>query len=131
MIAQYPLTALVTLLAVAVSFLAGILVARARRRYDVKAPAVTGHPQFERTFRAQQNVLEWMPMFLPVLWLSAPGVGDRWAAALGLLWCLARIGYLFAYAAAADRRGPYFLVQLAVFAALFGSALYTVARALI
>jgi hypothetical protein len=36
----------------------GILVGRARGRYGVHGPAVTGHPIFERYFRVQMNTLE-------------------------------------------------------------------------
>jgi glutathione S-transferase len=123
LIAQFPLTALATLIALAVYFLAGVLVARARRKYHVSAPAVVGDPTFERAFRAQQNVLEWMPLFLPAMWLFAIALSDTWAAALGFLWSLARLGYIFAYGAVAENRGPYFLAQLSVFVVLWIGAL--------
>ena len=74
-------TALVTLLAVLLYFYTGLLVAQARGKFGVKAPATTGNPDFERVFRVQMNTLEWMPIFLPVLWLFALYVND-WAAAL-------------------------------------------------
>ena len=35
----------------------GIQVGRARGRFGVKAPAITGNEQFERYFRVQQNTL--------------------------------------------------------------------------
>jgi len=130
MIANYPLTALSTLTALAVCFLAGGLVARARRKYNVSAPSVVGDPTFERAFRAQQNVLEWMPLFLPALWLFAIALSDRWAAGLGFLWSLARLGYIFAYGAAAEKRGPYFIAQLAVFIVLWTGALIGTLRVL-
>jgi len=41
---------------------------------------MAGHPDFDRVFRVQMNTLEWMPIFLPVLWLFALYVSD-WAAA--------------------------------------------------
>jgi len=128
LITEFPLTALATLTALAVYFLAGALVGRARWKYHVKAPAVVGDPAFERAFRAQQNVLEWMPLFLPALWLFALGVSDGWAGTLGFLWSLARLGYIFAYAAAAEKRGPYFLAQLVVFVALWIGALIGILR---
>ena len=130
MIALYPLTALTTLAALAVYSLAGVLVARARREYKVRAPAVTGPPGFERAFRAQQNVLEWMPLFLPALWLFALALSDTWAAVIGLLWALARLGYIFAYGADENKRGPYFLAQTAAFAVLWIGALIGIARML-
>jgi glutathione S-transferase len=128
--AQYPLTALATLATLAVYLLAGALVGRARGKYQIKAPAVVGDPAFERAFRAQQNVLEWMPLFLPALWLFAIAQSDAWAAALGFLWALARLGYVFAYGAAAEKRGPFFLAQAVVFVVLWVGALIGALRAL-
>ncbi|MGL4635611.1 MAG: MAPEG family protein [Beijerinckiaceae bacterium] len=131
MISQYPLTTLATLLALAVYFLAGALVGKARGQYDVKAPAVTGPPGFDRAFRAHQNMLEWMPLFVPALWLFAFAVSDRWAAALGFVWALARLGYTLAYSADANKRGPYFLVQFLVVGALWIGAFVGVVRSLL
>lgn len=127
---EFPLTALATLAALAVYLLAGVLVALARRKYRVSAPAVVGDPAFERAFRAQQNVLEWMPLFLPALWLFAVAINDLWAAILGFLWSLARLGYIFAYGAAAEKRGPYFLAQFLIFIALWIGAFIGALRVL-
>jgi glutathione S-transferase len=128
MISHYPLTALATLAALAVYFIAGMLVGRARGIYKVDAPTVTGPPEFERSFRAHQNVLEWMPLFLPALWLFAFLVSDTWAAILGLVWSLARLGYVLAYNRDAKKRGPYFLVQFIAFIVLWIGALVAVLR---
>ena len=51
-----------------------VLVLTARDRWSDKvsgidAPAMTGHPEFERAVRAHANTLEWLPIFLPSLWL--------------------------------------------------------------
>mgnify|MGYP000929595800 CR=1 FL=1 len=126
----YPLTALATLACLIVYFFSAVQVARARARYGVKAPAVTGSEGFERTFRAQQNMLEWMPLFLPALWLFALVWSDRWAAVLGLAWTLARLGYVLTYAAEARKRTPYFLAQLLAFMALWAGAVAGVLRGL-
>jgi len=127
----YPLTGLATLAALLVYFFAGLKVGLARGTYGVKAPAVTGHPGFERAFRAQQNTLEWLPLFLPALWLFAIGWGDKWAAALGLLWTLARLGYVLAYAADAGKRSPYFMAQMLIFFALWLGALVGIVRGIL
>jgi glutathione S-transferase len=108
---MYHLTALITCLAVAVYFSTGILVARARAAYGIKAPAITGNPDFERVFRVQMNTLEWMPMLLPSLWLFAIYVSDPFAAAIGLVWIAGRILYIVSYSKAADKRGPGFGIQ--------------------
>ena len=128
MISQYPLTSLATLIALAVYFIAGALVGRARGQYDIKAPTVTGPPEFERVFRAHQNILEWMPLFLPALWLFALAIGDQWAAIRGFVWSLARLGYILAYAKSAEMRGPYFLVQFVAFLVLWIGALVGIVR---
>lgn len=112
-------TSLVTLLAVAAYFWTGIMVARARSRHGVKAPATMGDPDFERVFRVQQNTLEWMPIFLPSLWLFAVYVGDHWAALVGLVWIGGRVLYMRDYAEAADLRGRGFSIQALACGLLF------------
>jgi glutathione S-transferase len=115
-------TALVTLLAIAVYFWTGLKVGKARQEFGVVAPAITGHTDFERVFRAQQNTLEWMPIFLPLLWLFAIYVGDIYAAGLGLIWVVGRVIYVLGYSEAADKRGIGFAIQgLAAAALLLGS----------
>jgi glutathione S-transferase len=104
-------TALVTLLAVVLYFCTGLLVARARAKFSVIAPATTGHPDFDRVFRVQMNTLEWMPIFLPLLWLFALYVSDLGAAVLGLLWIAGRIVYIRGYTQAADMRHRGFSIQ--------------------
>jgi glutathione S-transferase len=104
-------TAVVTVLAVLLYFFTGVLVARARVKYGVRAPATTGHPDFERLFRVQMNTLEWMPIFLPVLWLFALYVSDTGAAAVGVLWIAGRILYVMDYAEAAEKRSRGFSIQ--------------------
>ena len=80
-----PLTSLVTLLILVLMFATGLNVARARGRYGIKAPAVTGHEMFERAYRIQMNTLENSAILLPALWLYAGFIGDRGAAAMGLV----------------------------------------------
>jgi glutathione S-transferase len=104
-------TALVTLLAVLGYFWTGLQVGQARRKYGVKPPATTGTPDFQRVYRVQMNTLEWMPIFLPAMWLAALYVNDGVAAALGLVWIAGRVLYMRGYAEAAERRHPGFLVQ--------------------
>jgi glutathione S-transferase len=108
---MFHLTALVTCLATLTYFLISSQVGKARQSYGVKAPAVSGNPQFERIYRVQMNTLEWMPVFLPALWLFAIYVSDAIAAALGVVWIIGRILYMIGYAKAANKRGPGFAVQ--------------------
>lgn len=108
---MYHFTALITCLAILFYFFTSVQVAQARTAYDIKAPAISGHPDFERVFRVQMNTLEWMPIFLPSLWLFAIYIGDRSAAALGLIWIIGRILYMIGYSRAAAKRGPGFGIQ--------------------
>ena len=124
-------TALVTLLAIALYFYTGLAVAKARQKFGVVVPATSGHTDFERVFRVQQNTLEWMPIFLPLLWLFAFYVSDVWAAVLGLVWIAGRILYLVSYSEAASKRGPGFGVQAAACGVLLVGALAGIVNAIV
>jgi len=104
-------TAIVTLLAVALYFFFATRVAVAHGRFGVKLPATTGNADFERTFRAHVNMLEWMPTFLVPLWICAIYLSDIAAAALGLVWIAGRALYFAGYSRAVERRLPGFFVQ--------------------
>jgi glutathione S-transferase len=104
-------TALITLLAVLLYFFTGLQVAKARQKFGVMVPATSGHADFERVFRVQQNTLEWMPIFLPPLWLFALYVSDWGAAAIGLAWVVGRILYIRGYTDAVEKRHSGFFVQ--------------------
>jgi glutathione S-transferase len=119
----YPLTALATLGMVGVYVWTMVLIGPARRKHGVKAPATTGPDDFNRVYRAHVNTLEQLVMMLPVLWVFASVVGDRWAALLGLVWIIGRIVYVLGYTSAANKRGTGFMIGLAALAVgLFGSA---------
>ena len=120
---MYHLTALVTLLAIAFYLFVTINVSRARSRTGIKVPATSGHPDFERAFRIQANTLEWMPIFLPSLWLFAVYIGDAIAATIGAVWVIGRIIYFIGYSKAAAKRGPGFLIQALAAIALWVGAL--------
>ncbi len=128
---MYQLTALVTLLAVLFYFFTSINVSRARARTGIKVPATSGHPDFERAFRIQMNTLEWMPIFLPSLWLFAIYIGDAIAAAIGVVWIIGRIAYFVGYTQSAAKRGPGFLIQSVAAIALWVGALGAVVRSLV
>jgi glutathione S-transferase len=116
-------TALVTLLAVIFYFYMSFQVGAARQKFGVEAPATAGHPDFERVFRVQMNTLEWMPIFLPALWLFAAYVGDISAAVIGLIWIAGRALYLTGYSEAADKRHRGFGIQALAAGVLWVGAL--------
>ena len=98
-------------------------VAVARGRFDVKLPATTGNPEFERVFRVHMNTLEWMPTFLAPLWLCAVYLNDKAAAALGLVWIAGRVLYFLGYSRAVEKRLPGFFIQSTACILLFIGAL--------
>jgi glutathione S-transferase len=102
-------TAIVTLLAVILYFWFCFQVAQARVKFGIKPPAMTGNPGFERVFRIQMNTLEWMPIFLPAIWLAAIYVSDIGAALLGVVWIAGRALYMRGYTEATEKRHPGFL----------------------
>ena len=120
---MFHLTALVTCLAVLMYFLFSFQVGKARRTYGVKAPAISGNPDFERVSRVHMNTLEWMPIFLPALWLFAIYISDGIAAVLGLVWIAGRILYMTGYSQAANKRGLGFGIQAAAAILLWLGAL--------
>ena len=120
---MFHFTALVTCLAVAFFFFTTTQVSRARAAFGIKAPATTGHPDFERVFRVQMNTLEWMPIFLPALWLFAIYINDAAAAALGAVWIIGRLMYWNGYKQAANKRSMGFAVQATAAFALWLGAL--------
>jgi glutathione S-transferase len=128
---MYHFTALVTCLAILFYFFTGIQVSKARIAFGIKVPATSGHPDFERVFRAQMNTLEWMPIFLPSLWLFAIYIGDLYAALLGLVWIAGRVLYLTGYSRAAAKRGPGFAIQALAGVLLWAGALGAIVRRIV
>jgi glutathione S-transferase len=113
---------LVTVFALIVFFVVTINIGRSRAKFGIKPPEMTGDPEFERTVRVQQNMLEQMVMFLPAMWIFATVVSPIYAAGLGAVWVVGRILYAWGYYQAAEKRGPGFgISSLATIALLFGS----------
>ena len=108
---MYHFTALVTCLAILFYFFTSLRVGKARATVGVKAPATSGNPDFERVFRVQMNTLEWMPIFLPLLWLFAIHNSDTIAALVGLVWIAGRVLYMTGYSQAAEKRETGFFIQ--------------------
>src|SRR5262249_54531325 len=100
-------------------------------KYSIAAPATTGHPVFERILRVQINAGEQLLLFLPSLWLFAFYVSDGWAALLGLVWVLARIGYAIGYEADPEKRLLPFVVSVTAMGILLAGGLIGSVLALI
>ncbi|MGB3557380.1 MAG: MAPEG family protein [Geitlerinemataceae cyanobacterium] len=99
-----PWTSLVTILALIVYFAVTLNVGRARLKYQIKPPAMTGSPDFERVIRVQQNTLEQLILFIPALWVFSYFVSPVWGAGIGAVWILGRILFAWGYYQAAEKR---------------------------
>jgi uncharacterized membrane protein YecN with MAPEG domain len=82
----------------------------ARGKHKILAPATTGHPEFERKLRIQQNMLEQLIVFLPSLWIFSLTVQVLVGTALGLVFVIGRVLYSVSYANDPAKRGPGFLL---------------------
>ena len=126
-----PWIALVVVLTLAEYMVFVCLVAVARGRYKVQAPAITGHPVFERTLRVQHNTLELLVVFLPALWLFGLFLNPPWGAGLGALFILGRALYAWGYIRAPEKRELGALVSFAAVGALLVGAGVGVLRMLV
>lgn len=119
---RYYFVSLVTLLVGLMCFGMALVTARTHHKTGILAPTMTGHPSLERAFRGHANTVEWMPIFLPAMWLFAIYWSAVWAAWLGLLWIAGRIVYFVGYRAAPEKRLPGFFIQsFAVTALVLGA----------
>lgn len=119
---------LVAVLAVIQLIFFGVLVGRARTRYGVKAPAVSGHDMFERAYRVQMNTLELMVAFLPALFIAARYWPPSWVAIAGAVYLVGRLIYWRSYTAAPASRGLGFALSMMPILALLIGALAGILR---
>ncbi|TVP61492.1 MAG: MAPEG family protein [Nodularia sp. (in: Bacteria)] len=101
---MFPWTGLITALTLLLYLVITINVGRARAKYKVLPPQMTGNPNFERVVRVQQNTLEQMVLFLPALWLFSFYVSPLWGPGIGAIWVVGRIVYAWGYYQAAEKR---------------------------
>lgn len=119
---------IIAMLALIEYFYFGIQVGGARSRTGIKAPAVTGNLEFERPFRAHQNTLEQLVIFLPALYAAAYYVDPLFAVAAGVAFLIGRMIYFRTYSADAEKRGPGMIITVVanlslVLGALIGAVL--------
>lgn len=108
----YPYAGLVTGLAILIYIWTAFLVGPARKKHGVDYPNTHGPDDFNRVWRAHQNTLEQLVVFLPTLWLFALVVNDCWAAIGGVVWALGRVLYVRGYIAAAPKRSLGFTIAI-------------------
>src|SRR6478735_2818488 len=107
----YVHAAIITLLNVLLLALCLYFVGRARGKYGIQAPATSGHPDFDRAFRAHMNTVEQTVMFLPSLWVATLYGDPAAAMVLGYIWLAARVWFLFGYLAEAKKRSYGFTIS--------------------
>lgn len=120
--------AIVTILALGQFFLFSIQVGSMRVKHGVKAPTVTGHPEFERMFRIQQNTMEQLVAFIPALWTFCYLVNPFWGAAIGLVFIVGRSVYRASYLKDPASRGMGFTITFVPTAVLLVWSLFAAVR---
>lgn len=93
-------------------------VGHARKKHKISYPAMTGSPDFERCLRAQQNCLEFFPIFLPLLWTAGIFFHQVPVAVAGLVYMYARHMYFEGYCQSVEGRLPGFRLNVLVLKAL-------------
>ena len=122
------LPALMTLLAILWYIVTAFQVGRAHVKYNIHAPAMTGHPVLERAVRVHMNTLEQLAAFLPAMWIYAWYGNPRWAAIACAVWIAGRIIYAVGYWADENKRTLGFAISFFAFAAVWVAALISVVR---
>ena len=87
----------VAMLAVLQYVFFAVLVGRARVRYRIQAPAVSGNEHFERAYRVQMNTLELLIALLPALYAAARYWPATYVAGVGAVFLIGRLVYWRAY----------------------------------
>lgn len=106
------LVAIVVVLSLLQYIYFGALVGRARVKYKIDAPAVSGDPIFERYYRVQMNTLESLVIFLPSIFIFASYISANIAAALGIIFIIGRQLYQRAYVKDPKTREVGFLLTI-------------------
>ena len=117
---------LVAMLAIAQYIFFAIQVGRARGKYDVKAPAMSGHEMFDRIYRVQSNTLEQLVCFLPALFVASVYWPPVYMAVIGVVYLVGRTVYWLSYVKDPSSRGIGFLITfvsivLLILAAVVGA----------
>ena len=102
----------------------GIKVGKMRVLHEVKAPEITGHPDFMRMFRVHYNTMEQLVLFFPGLWMFAYFIDARFAAGIGVVFIIARFIFYSSYMKDPKSRGTGFTIGFIAIATLIGGSLF-------
>ena len=100
-----------------------VQVGRMRVKHGIQAPATSGHPEFERWFRVQQNTLESLVVFIPALVIFGFYVHSKIALVLALGWIVGRAIYANGYVQDPAKRSTGATLTFAINAILLLGAL--------
>ena len=101
------LAAVDTILACVITLAMGGWAGYLRDKHKIQAPAVTGHPAFERAYRTHLNTVENLVLFVPLLWIASVFYAGQIPFWLGLVWVASRVVYAIGYAQTnTQMRGP-------------------------
>lgn len=98
-------------------------VARMRAICGVPAPAMVGHPDFERVLRAQLNMHEQLTPFLACLMAFAVTMQPIAAAVLGGIWLFGRVVFTLGYLKNSPVRVQGFAISMLSLVVLAGGAI--------
>jgi len=104
------LVAIVILLAILEYQFFSFKVGMARGKYDIKAPAISGHEVFDRYYRVHMNTLEQLIVFIPAILIFAHFGNPTYAAGLGSFYLVGRIIYFVSYVSDPAKRGLGFII---------------------
>lgn len=123
--------AIVTILVLLQFVWFSIQVGSMRVKHGVKAPAISGPPEFDRTMRVQQNTMEQLVVFLPALWIYGYFVNPLWGAGIGAVFLVGRFIYRSAYLKDPDGRSVGFSTGFMAIAVLLAWSLVSLVLRLI
>ncbi|KAK7486964.1 hypothetical protein BaRGS_00021780 [Batillaria attramentaria] len=113
-----------------VTLLAGIQLTRfarkvgkSRMKHKVDYPKMIGDENFERVLRAQQNSLEFFPVFMISLWMSSLFFNQVVSAVVGLVYLYSRHLYVEGYSRSVKERLPGFKLGVRCIMALAAMAM--------
>ncbi|KAL5012627.1 hypothetical protein ScPMuIL_011178 [Solemya velum] len=107
------------------------LTGAARRKFKIVYPAVTGNPDFERVYRAQQNTLEFFPIFLCTMWVAGVYFHQIAAAGAGLVYLYGRNKYFSGYTVSVEGRLPGFRLSGKTLYAMLGMSVVGLTHAVL
>lgn len=95
---------LVTVLALIQFIFFGALVAIARGKLGVAAPAMSGTLEFDCLVRVHLNTMERLVLFVPLMWMATQFWAPAWVAGVGAVFLLGRLLYWKGYVKSPEAR---------------------------